>query len=153
MAITFSSPELSPLQEIHVDFTCDGKGVSPPLSWSGLPAGTVSLVLICHDPDMVHGDWVHWVCYDIPVECGGLPAGVPKTDNIPLGGKQGINDFLKVGYRGPCPPSGKHSYVFRLYALDCRLDMAAGKSREEVLEAIQGHILETGEIVVFYTRP
>jgi len=152
MAMKFSSPVIAPLQVIPVDFTCDGREISPPLVWNGLPPGTESLVVICHDPDTVQGEWVHWICYDIPAACKGLPEGVPKTDNIPLGGRQGINDFLKVGYGGPCPPSGKHTYVFELYAIDCSLDLTAGKSREEVQQAMQGHILEHAEFAAFYTR-
>lgn len=152
MALKFSSPEISSSQDIPVDFTCDGENVSPPLCWSGLPSGTETLVVVCYDPDMVEGEWVHWICYDIPSECDGLPEAVPKTDNIPTGGRQGLNDFLKVGYGGPCPPSGKHTYIFILYALDCCLDLAAGKSREEVLEAMHDHIIASEQFAAFYTR-
>lgn len=152
MAIKFSSPEVTPMQEIPVDFTCDGAEISPPLIWSEVPEGSETLVVICHDPDMVHGEWVHWICYDIPAECDGLPEGIPKTDSIPLGGKQGLNDFLKVGYGGPCPPSGKHTYIFRLYAIDCHLGLGPGKSREEVQGAMQHHILASAEFAACYTR-
>lgn len=140
------------METIPTVYTCDGINVSPPLVWSGLPTGTESVVLICDDPDTPVGTWVHWVCYDIPATTSGLRENVPKTDVIPSGGKQGINDFRKVGYGGPCPPSGTHRYFFKLYALACMLEVGAGKSKEEIEQAMTGHILAEAQLIGIYSR-
>ncbi len=152
MAFSLSSTVFGQTESIPSKYTCDGSDISPALYWEDLPVGTISMVLICDDPDAPVGTWVHWVCYDIPAERGGLLEGVPKTDSIPTGGKQGINDFKKVGYGGPCPPSGTHRYFFKLYALDCMLLLNAGKSKEEVEIAMEGHVLGQTELVGVYSR-
>jgi Raf kinase inhibitor-like YbhB/YbcL family protein len=152
MAFSLSSTVFGQMESIPSKYTCDGADISPPVIWEDLPVGTVSLVLICDDPDAPVGTWVHWVCYDIPNEKGGFPEGVPKTDLIPAGGKQGLNDFRRVGYGGPCPPSGTHRYFFKLYALDCMLQLNAGKSKEEVETVMEGHVLGQTELVGVYSR-
>lgn len=152
MTISLSSTDFGNMETIPAEFTCDGANISPPIAWSGLPQGTESVALICDDPDAPVGTWVHWVCYDIPPTVAGLAQGVPKTDVIPSGGKQGINDFSKVGYGGPCPPSGTHRYFFKLYALDCMLACDAGKSKQEIEQAMKGHILGTAELIGTYSR-
>lgn len=152
MPLTLSSIAFDDMLPIPEKYTCDGNDISPPLAWSGIPSHCQSVVLICEDPDTPVGVWVHWVCYDIPASLSGLREGIPKTDLIKSGGKQGINDFSKVGYGGPCPPSGKHRYIFKLYALDCLLECSAGKSKKEIEQLMGGHILDEVQLIGIYTR-
>jgi Raf kinase inhibitor-like YbhB/YbcL family protein len=133
-------------------YTCDGADQSPPLSWGDLPSGTVSLALICDDPDAPGKTWVHWVMYNLPPELGQLPAAVPPQAELVNGGVQGKNDFGYLGYGGPCPPAGVHRYFFKLYALDRRLDLKPGAPKVEVERAMTGHILAQAELVGRYQR-
>ena len=114
---------------IPKDYTCDGKNVSPPLRWSDYPAGTKSFALICDDPDAPSRTWVHWVLYDLPSTTESLPERVSADYTLPNGAKQGTNDFGKTGYGGPCPPSGTHRYLFKVYALDTMLNLPPGASK------------------------
>jgi hypothetical protein len=119
--------------DIPKQFTCSGADVSPALTWSDPPPRTRSLALIMDDPDAPVGTFVHWVVYNLPASARQLPAGVPGNNAIPGGGKQGVNDFPKTGYGGPCPPPGKpHRYFFRLYALDNQLDLNGTAHRKDV---------------------
>jgi len=128
-------------------FTCDGPDVSPALSWSAPPVGTKSFALIADDPDAPAGTWVHWVAYDLPPELNHLPEGLAKHEAIREGGRQGQNDFGKIGYGGPCPPRGKaHRYFFKLYALDTMLDLKSGATKQDVEQAMKGHILNRAEL-------
>jgi Raf kinase inhibitor-like YbhB/YbcL family protein len=102
-------------QAIPTKYTCEGADISPPLQWSGVPAGAKSLALICDDPDAPVGTWVHWVLYDLPVTATDLVEKVPASETLSLGAKQGINDFKRVGYGGPCPPPGKPHRYSRLF--------------------------------------
>jgi len=139
--------------DIPSRFTCDGENLSPALSWSTPPKGTQSLALIADDPDAPVGTFVHWVLYDLPATTHELPEGVPAKGDLASGGHQGSNDFRRPGYGGPCPPPGKpHRYYFHLYALDRRLGLAAGARRQEVDQAMQGHILEQAEVMGRYQR-
>src|SRR5438093_4111012 len=122
-------------------YTCDGPDVSPPLSWSDVPAGAKSLALIADDPDAPMGTWVHWVAWNIPAGARSIPADLPKKNELQDGTRQGINDFQRSGYGGPCPPSGTHRYFFRLYALDTTLDLPATTTRKDLDRAMRGHIL------------
>ena len=131
-------------------YTCDGKDVSPPLSWTGAPKGTSSFALICDDPD-ASKTWVHWVIFDLPPSTTGLPQGVAPQDRS-VGGVQGTNDFRKIGYGGPCPPSGTHRYFFKLYALDTSLGLHPGATKAQLEAAIQGHIVATAQLVGMYAR-
>ncbi len=133
-------------------YTCDGVDVSPPLAWRDIPANTKSFALICDDPDAPMGTWVHWVIYDIPVTKTELPEGLPCEKILADGSKQGLNDFGKYGYGGPCPPRGIHRYFFKLYALDAVLNLMPGLSKQELLNAIQGHILEETRLMGRYGR-
>lgn len=134
-------------------YTCDGGNVSPPLSWEGVPAEAKSLVLIVVDPDAPGGEFTHWVLYDVPPDLSGLPEGVPAAGEVEGIGVQGVNDFGRLGYGGPCPPPGKaHRYFFRLYALDVKLGLAPGASRSDVEDAMSGHVLAVGELVGLYER-
>jgi Raf kinase inhibitor-like YbhB/YbcL family protein len=152
MALEVRSPAFADGGSIPSQFTCDGKNVSPPLSWTGIPPAAKSLALVCDDPDAPAGVWVHWVVYDLPPSTSALPEGVPARDEIGGGGRQGKNDFRKIGYGGPCPPSGTHRYVFALYALDSKLDLAAGATKQDLLEAIRGHVLAEAKLTGKYSR-
>jgi Raf kinase inhibitor-like YbhB/YbcL family protein len=137
--------------------TCDGKDVSPPLAWSGVPENARSLALICEDPDAPRGTWTHWVIFDIPASVKELGEGVPAQERVKVtaGGEtalQGKNDFDKVGYGGPCPPSGTHRYFFRIYALDTELSLGPGTTRQDLLRSIQGHVLAEGDLMGRYSR-
>ncbi len=134
-------------------YTCDGTDVSPELAWTGAPAGTQSLALIADDPDAPVGTWTHWIAWNIPAGSAGLPEGVPKTESLGDGTRQGKNDFRRIGYGGPCPPPGKpHRYFFKLYALGAKLDLKAGASRSELESAMKGHVLGQAEVMGKYGR-
>lgn len=137
---------------IPKDYTCDGKDISPPLSWSDPPEKTQSFALIMDDPDAPMGTWVHWVIYNIPATARGLPEGVPKDADLPDGSRQGRNSWRRIGYGGPCPPSGTHRYFFKLYALDTVLTLASGATKDELLKAMEGHILAQAEFMGRYSR-
>jgi len=133
-------------------YTCDGVDVSPPLNWRALPDGTKSLVLICDDPDAPVGTWVHWVYYDIPAGVEGLPENVETDEHPAQGGTQGINDFRRIGYGGPCPPSGTHRYYFKLYVLDTTLNLSPGATKKQVLKAMENHIIGQAQVMGKYRR-
>ncbi len=133
-------------------YTCDGADVSPPLNWGALPAGTKSLALICDDPDAPVGTWVHWVYYDIPAGTEGLPENVAPDERPTEGGTQGINDFRKIGYGGPCPPGGTHRYYFKLYALDTTLNLSSGATKKQLLKAMEKHIIGQTQLMGKYRR-
>jgi hypothetical protein len=133
-------------------YTCDGADVSPPLTWSQLPPAAESLALVCDDPDAPMGTWVHWVVYGLPATLGGLPENLPGHARLANGGVQGRNDFRKLGYGGPCPPSGTHRYYFRLYVLDTEVNLEPGATKHQLLKAIRGHILAEGELMGKYSR-
>ncbi len=126
---------------ISKQYTCDGADLSPGLTWAGAPAGTQSLALIADDPDAPVGTWTHWIVWNIRPEAA-LPEGVSKVESLSDGTRQGSNDFKRIGYGGPCPPPGKaHRYFFKLYALDAKLDVKPGASRNELERAMKGHML------------
>jgi len=153
MAFTISSPSFENGGEIPKKFSCDGADVSPELQWTSPPTKTQSLALIADDPDAPVGTWTHWVLFDLPSETKSLPENVGKQDELPTGGRQGRNDFRKIGYGGPCPPPGKpHRYFFKLYALDRKLDLSPGASKRELEQAIQGHILAQAELMGKFQR-
>lgn len=132
--------------------SCDGKDVSPPLSWSGVPKGTQSLAIVCEDPDAPAGIWVHWVVFNIPTDVNKLPKGLPPDGTLRDGAKQGMNDFHRLGYGGPCPPSGTHRYYFRIYALNKKLDRKPGLTKFQLIRAMEGHILAQGQLMGKYER-
>lgn len=137
--------------KIPAKFTCNGAGTSPQLAWTAPPARTASLALIVTDPDAPGGTFTHWVLYDLPAEKRDLAEGLAKQDQLADGARQGRNDFDDVGYGGPCPPGkAAHHYVFTLYALDMKLNLAAGATRKQVETAMQGHILARGELIAVY---
>lgn len=139
-----TSPEFNHNGMIPERFTCDGEDVNPALNIEDVPSDAKSLALIVDDPDAPMGTWVHWIVFDIPV------ASRIEENSVP--GKQGMNDFRKLAYGGPCPPSGTHRYFFKLYALDCRLQLEEGVRKEDVERAMQGHILAQAELIGLYRR-
>jgi Raf kinase inhibitor-like YbhB/YbcL family protein len=142
--------------EIPSRYTCDGDDISPPLAWSGVPTGAKSLVLIVDDPDAPDPKapkmtWVHWLLYNIPPTVTGLPEHVaPK--NLPQGTLEGINDWKRTGYGGPCPPIGRHRYFHKLYALDTLLPDMNRPTKDKLEGAMKGHVLSQAEIVGTYIR-
>jgi Raf kinase inhibitor-like YbhB/YbcL family protein len=140
---------------IPAQYTCDGADVSPPLTWSGVPAGTRSFALICDDPDAPGKTWVHWVAYCIPGELQSLPEGLPKIPMLRQHGsiEQGTNDFRAIGYGGPCPPSGKpHRYYFKLYALKSPPELPAGSSKADLERAMAGKVVDQAQLMGTYQR-
>jgi Raf kinase inhibitor-like YbhB/YbcL family protein len=138
---------------IPVRYTCDGENVSPPLSWSSVPDETRSLALIADDPDAPGGTFVHWVIYNLPPDTRRLPEDVPsREETLPSGAVQGVNGAGSVGYTGPCPPSGTHRYFFKVYALDTELDLGGGATKEDLVSAMEGHVLAEGRLVGTYRR-
>jgi len=141
---------------IPVRYTCDGRDISPSLTWSGIPAGTKSLVLIVDDPDAPDPaapkmTWVHWILYNIPPEVPGLEENISAA-SLPAGTKEGINDWGRTGYGGPCPPMGRHRYFFKLYALDKVLADLRKPTQKEVERALADHLIAKAEIVGTYQR-
>jgi hypothetical protein len=137
---------------IPAKYTCDGNDVSPPIQWTDIPAQAKSVALICDDPDAPKKDFTHWVLYDLPPGTRTLPEHVSGGQELPDGGRQGKNDFGKVGYGGPCPPSGRHRYRFTLYALDTELGVPPAAIRSDVENAMKGHVLETAQLTGIYAR-
>ncbi|MBW8041361.1 MAG: YbhB/YbcL family Raf kinase inhibitor-like protein [Planctomycetes bacterium] len=133
-------------------YTCDGDDISPPLQWESIPEATKSIALISDDPDAPMGTWVHWVLFNLPADTSRLHENIPPEKTLPNGARQGINDFRRIGYGGPCPPSGTHRYFFKIYALDTELDLAVGAAKSDLLEAMEGHILGEGQLMGKYKR-
>ncbi len=141
---------------IPARYTCDGADLSPPLAWSGAPAGTKSLAFIMDDPDAPNPaapmmTWVHWVLYDIPVDVHGLPEG--GALRLPAGTREGTNGWKRTGYGGPCPPIGRHRYFQKLYALDTVLPDLHRPSKDALLAAMRGHVLAETQVIGTYQHP
>jgi Raf kinase inhibitor-like YbhB/YbcL family protein len=154
MAMTLASSAFSHFGKIPRKYTCDGEDISPPLSWSDIPQGAKSLALIVDDPDAPDPrapkmTWVHWVLYNLPPDVQGLPEGVTQ---LPAGTQEGLNDWKRTGYGGPCPPVGEHRYFFKLYALDTLLPDLGHPTKWQLEQAMQGHILEETALVGTYSR-
>lgn len=153
MAILITSSSFEHGQPIPIRHTDDGVNVSPSLAWTGPPDHAKSHVLICDDPDAPKKVWVHWVAYDVPPTTLMLPEGVPAGPTVPGGGHQGKTDFGSVGYGGPAPPKGKpHRYFFKIFSLDTTLGLPPGATKDEVLKAMEGHVLDEGELMGTYGR-
>ena len=134
-------------------YTCDAEDLSPQLRWDKVPAGTEAFALIVDDPDAPAGTWVHWVIYDLAADTKELAEGVAKNDTVEHGAKQGMNDFRRVGYYGPCPPPGSpHRYFFKLYALDTLTNLAPQATKQRLLDAIKGHVLGEAQLMGRYGR-
>ena len=149
------SPAFLHQSEIPSQYTCEGDNISPPLNWSDIPANSKSLALIVDDPDAPDPaapkiTWVHWVLYNLPVNSTGLEEAIAS---LPKGTVQGLNDWKKTGYGGPCPPIGRHRYFHKLYALDIELPTSLGKvTKAELEKAMQGHILAQVELIGTYQK-
>jgi Raf kinase inhibitor-like YbhB/YbcL family protein len=153
MAFELTSPAFKEGDLIPKKHTCEGADLSPQLRWAGPPKGLRSFALIADDPDAPVGTWVHWVIFNMPADQHELPEGVPPQEVLPNGARQGLNDFKRVGYGGPCPPPGKpHRYYFKLYAVDVNLDLKPRATKAQVLEAIKGHILGEAQLMGRFGR-
>lgn len=156
VSLTLTSPAFAESASIPSRHTCDGQDVSPPLQWSGVPSNARSLVLIVDDPDAPDPaapkrTWVHWVLYDIPANATGLPEGVASAQ-LPAGTREGLNDWERTGYGGPCPPIGRHRYFHKLYALDTVLSDLGKPDKARLLEAMKGHVVAQVELIGTYQR-
>lgn len=154
MPLTLNSTAFSNGASIPKQYTCQGNDISPPLSWSGVPAGTKSLILIVDDPDAPdpaapQRTWVHWVLYNLPPNTAGLAEAVKS---LPAGTMEGLNDWKRVGYGGPCPPIGRHRYFHKLYALDSVLPNLNRPTKADLEKAMKGHVLEQAELIGTYQK-
>lgn len=153
MTLELTSEAFAEGERIPARHTCDGEDLSPPLSVRGVPDKAEALALIADDPDAPGTTWVHWVLYGLPPDTGALPENVPSSEEVLGGARQGENDFGDLGYGGPCPPPGEdHRYVFKLYALRGTPALDAGASKEELLAAIEGRIVEEARLTGRYER-
>jgi len=153
MSISISSPEFNKGEKIPPKFTGDGDNISPRLEWSNIPEKAKSLALIMDDPDAPSGTFTHWVIFNIPADSPGLPEAIANESQLPDGSLQGINSAGGIGYYGPYPPAGsRHRYYFTIYALDEKPDLKARASKERLLKAIEGHIIDQGRLFGVYQR-
>jgi len=156
MALILTSPAFANNGVIPKQYSCEGTDISPPLQWSGAPQGTKSFVLIIDDPDAPDPrapkmTWVHWVVYNIPADVHGLPEGTAKS-GLPPAAKQGLNDWKRAGYGGPCPPIGRHRYFHRLAALDAVLPDLGHATKAQLLDAMKGHVIAETQLVGTYEK-
>ncbi len=154
MTFKITSPAFEDGGAIPAKYTCQGADISPPLAFSGVPAGAASLVLIVDDPDAPDPaapkmTYVHWVLYDLPPDTKGFPEAMAS---LPAGAKEGTNDWKRTGYGGPCPPIGRHRYFFKLFALDTKLAGLDKPTKDAVLGAMQGHVLAEAQLVGTYQK-
>jgi Raf kinase inhibitor-like YbhB/YbcL family protein len=152
MTFEMKSTAFAQGEAIPSKYGCDGDDISPPLEWGDPPEGTRSLALICDDPDAPVGTWVHWVLFNLPAETRALSEAVPPDAELADGSRHGQNSWRRLGYGGPCPPSGTHRYFFKLYALDTVFNLASGAGKEQLLQAMEGHILGQAEVMGIYCR-
>jgi len=155
MTLRIHSPAFAHGGEIPSKYSCEGHDIAPPLAWDGIPPDTRSLVLIMDDPDAPDPaaprmTWVHWLLYNLPPECSGLPEGASTT--LPAGTEEGINDWQRTGYGGPCPPLGRHRYFHKLYALDTVLSGLNKPTKAQLESAMQGHVLAQAELLGTYQK-
>ncbi len=151
--ISISSDGFKEGDMIPDKFTCEGKDISPSVSWKGIPAGTKSIALIMDDPDAPGGTFVHWVLYNMPAKTLKLPEGMPHNQTLEDGSMQDMTGFGRPGYGGPCPPPGKpHRYYFKVYALDIKINLPPGASKNQLESSMNGHILASGELIGKYLR-
>ena len=156
MSLTLTSKVFANQSSIPAQYTCEGKNISPPLSWSGVPGDTRSLALIVDDPDAPDPAapktiWTHWVLYNLPASDGTLREGTKAAD-LPQGTREGTNDWKRTGYGGPCPPIGRHRYYFRLFALDLVLPDLGQPSRAKLLASMEGHVVVSCELMGTYQK-
>jgi Raf kinase inhibitor-like YbhB/YbcL family protein len=152
MEITLKSPAFTQGEPIPEEYTCDGRNISPPLQWSDVPEGAKSLAMIVDDPDAPRGLFTHWIIYNIPPDLPEFTENVEKDKTLPNGARQGVNDAGKIGYTGPCPPSGTHRYFFKVYALDSDLHLEPGLTKAQLLKAMEDHTLAEGQLMGTYSH-
>jgi Raf kinase inhibitor-like YbhB/YbcL family protein len=154
MPIQITSTAFKEGQDIPTQYTCDGANISPPLSWSGVSQEAESLALLMNDPDAPSGTFTHWVLYNLRRDTDGLSESVDNDETFGKSGRQGTNSFGKIGYGGPCPPPGhgSHRYFFRIYALDSELSLNREATGDDLLNAIEGHIIDEGQLMGRYER-
>lgn len=156
MALTITSSAFSHNGSIPTQYTCEGKDISPDLGWDDIPANAKSLVLIVDDPDAPDPaapklTWVHWVLYNIPANATGLPEAV-SAKALPAGTKEGLNDWKRTGYGGPCPPIGRHRYFHKLYALDVMLPDLGRPTKADIEKQMKGHVLAETQLIGTYQK-
>jgi len=156
MTLTLTSPAFAPGGTIPRQHTCEGSDLAPPLQWTGAPGGTKSFALIVDDPDAPDPKapkltWVHWVLYNLPASASGLPGGI-KPGDLPGGTREGLNDWKQTGYRGPCPPIGRHRYFHKLYALDLILPDLKRPTKAQLEAAMKGHVLGEAQLLGTYQK-
>lgn len=152
MSLSLTSSAFQEGGPIPATYTCEGRDMSPPLAWTEPPDGTKSLALISDDPDAPGKTWVHWVIYNLPPSVRQLPQAFPPEKERPDGTRQGMTDFGRIGYGGPCPPSGTHRYYFKLYALDATVGLPPGATKSQLEAAMNGHILAQAQLMGTYRR-
>ncbi|MBC7879547.1 MAG: YbhB/YbcL family Raf kinase inhibitor-like protein [Anaerolineales bacterium] len=150
--LALTSPAFANGEAIPVNYSCDGTDATPPLTWTDPPRGTKSFALIMDDPDAGSTPWVHWVIFNIPASARGLDEGLPTDAQLSDESIQGKASPYSTGYHGPCPPAGTHHYVFKLYALDTKLDLDESTSKTALLDAMESHILTTAELIGTFER-
>lgn len=148
MTFTISSPEFEPKQPIPTKFTCEGANLAPTLIWQGFPEETKFFAIIMDDPDAPKGTWVHWVIFNISAST----KHINSQNSTPEGAINGTNSWGKTGYGGPCPPSGQHRYVFKIYALDAKLQLTSKATKADLEEAMKDHILAKAELIGVYQK-
>ncbi len=156
MPFAITSSVFSEGGKIPSTYACDGEDISPPLAIRGAPGGTRSYAVVCDDPDAPVGTWVHWVMWNWPADTAEIPERLPKSDTLPNGARQGlcwgVEQFSRVGYFGPCPPSGTHRYVFKAYALDAPLILPERSTVSDLRAAMNGHVLAEAKLTGLYVR-
>ena len=156
MALTIGSAAFEDGAPMATKYTCEGDDISPPLQWDGIPEGTRSLALIMDDPDAPDPKapkmtYVHWVLYNLPATSSGLPEAVPAGE-LPAGTREGLNDWKRTGYGGPCPPIGRHRYFHKLYALDTRLEGLQKPTKAQLEQAMSGHVIAEAVLMGTYEK-
>jgi hypothetical protein len=149
--MNITSTSFKPSDYIPKEHTCDGINISPELTWLNCPINTKTFAIICDDPDAPAGDWVHWIIYNIPKNINNLPPHLNRDIKSKYG-DQGINDFKKIGYDGPCPPNGTHRYFFKIYALDTTIPFDKNMTKSKLLKNMEGHIIATASLMGKYSR-
>ena len=151
MAIKVTSNVFNEGEPIPDRYACRGVNVSPPLDWEDVP-GAVEYAIICEDLDAPSGTWTHWVIFNLPSDNTSLSEWIMEREEIDNGTKQGFNDFGTIGYRGPCPPGGTHRYYYKVYALNTEIQLPAKITKDELLNEMEGHIIDEGHIMGLYSR-
>ena len=150
-AIKVTSTAFKEGEAIPRQYTCDGVNISPSLEWTPTP-GAKTVAIVCDDPDAPAGTWTHWLVYNLPGATMGLIENMPAQEKVGGSGMQGTNDFVKIGYGGPCPPRGTHRYFFKLYALDTELPLKPGATKDQLMKAMEGHVMAQGQLMGRYAK-